>query len=97
VTTKTGYLVNTSRVDLSVLVIWYIFTVCMSRAARASRMYSSGTFGGIPFSTVEFGECREVGMYDIPILQLGFLIVQYCSPALTLYTEGACSTWFLLP
>ena len=51
VTTKTGYLVNTSRVDLSVLVIWYIFTVCMSRAARASRMSSSGTFEGIPFST----------------------------------------------
>ena len=50
-TTKIGYLVNTSRMDLSVLVIWYIFTVFMSRAFRASWMSSSGTFGGIPFST----------------------------------------------
>ena len=36
-------------------------------------------------------------MYDILILQPGFLIVQYCSPVLTLYTGGACLTWFLLP
>ena len=28
-------------------------------------------------------------MYDILILQPGFLIVQYCSPALTLYTGGS--------
>jgi hypothetical protein len=46
---------------------------------------------------VGFGECREVGMYDILILQSGFQIVQTCIPALTLYTEGACSTWFLHP
>ena len=49
-TTKTGYLVNNSRVDLSGFVILYIFTVCMSRTARALRVSSSGTFGGIPFS-----------------------------------------------
>ena len=54
VTTKTGYLVNTCWVVLSVLLIWYTFTVCTSRAARASRISSFGTFGGIPFSTSRF-------------------------------------------
>jgi hypothetical protein len=99
VTTKTGYLVNNiSRVDLSVLVIWYIFTVFMSNAASASRMSSSGTFGGIPISTIRGWRVSRSGYvwYSNLAACISDRFLD-CSLVLTLYTGGACSTWFLLP
>ena len=51
VTTNIGYLVITVFVVLSIFVIWVMRTVCMSWVASSSRMSSSGTFGGMPFST----------------------------------------------
>jgi hypothetical protein len=97
VTTKTVYLGNTSRVDISVLVIWHIFTVCMLGPLVLHGCPLLVHSEGFLLVLVGFGECREVGMYDILIWQLGFLIVQYCSPVLNLYAERASSTWFLLP
>jgi len=51
VTMNIGYLFMTDRVCLSILVSCIIFTVWMSLAASSSRTSSSGTFGGMPFST----------------------------------------------
>ena len=51
VSTKIGYLVITVLVVLSMFVSWVTRTVWMSWVASSSLMSSSGTFGGIPFST----------------------------------------------
>ena len=51
VTTNIGYLFITGRVSLSILVSCIIFTDWMSLAASSSRTSSSGTLGGMPYST----------------------------------------------
>jgi len=51
VTTNIGYLFITVRVSLSILLSYIIFTVWMSLAASSSWTSSSGTLGGMPFST----------------------------------------------
>ena len=51
VTTNIGYLFITDRISLSVLLSCIIFTVWMSFVASSLRTSSSGTLGGIPFST----------------------------------------------
>jgi hypothetical protein len=51
VITNIWYLAITARVFLSVLVIWDIRTTWMSCATSSARTSSSGTFGGIPFSS----------------------------------------------
>jgi hypothetical protein len=95
VTTKTGYLVNISRVDLSVFVIWNIFTVCLRPLERHECPLQARSEVFL-LVLAGFEKCQVEGMYDILILQPGFRIVQCYSLGLTLYTRGACSTWFLL-
>ena len=49
--TKIGYLVITVLVVLSIFVSWVTRTVWILWVASSSLMFSSGTFGGVPFST----------------------------------------------
>jgi hypothetical protein len=71
VTTKTGYLVNTSLVVLSVLVICYIFIVrpgLLELNVFPLLVHSEGFL----LVLAEFGEYQGVDMHDILILQPGF-------------------------
>jgi len=62
VITNMGYLFNTARVNLSVLVSCVIFAVWMLLAASSSRTSSSGTFGELRSVPVWVGLLRVVGM-----------------------------------
>ena len=89
VITNIGYVCITARVSLSVLLSCVIFTVWMSLAASSSRTSSSGTIGGMHFST-SLVMCGKLDW------QSGFLLGEYYNLGKTLCKVVIGSFWTLL-